>query len=84
MVQSTETSHFDPQEALVDGVCNWEAAIMMALHKKRNNEEGALYGETIKLIEALEREIDVLRIYGNKDCTAMADEHLAELAEKSK
>ena len=28
------------------------------------------------VIKKLEREIDVLRIYGNKDCTVMADEHL--------
>lgn len=27
-------------------------------------------------IDALEREVDVLRRFGNKDCTAMADEEL--------
>jgi hypothetical protein len=29
-------------------------------------------------IEELEREVEVLRQYGNKDCTAMADEALAQ------
>lgn len=27
-------------------------------------------------IDELEREVEVLRLYGNKDCTAMADEAL--------
>lgn len=31
-------------------------------------------------IKRLEREIEVLRLYGNKDCTAMADEILARNA----
>ncbi len=31
-------------------------------------------------IRKLQREVSVLRHYGNKDCTAMADEKLAELA----
>lgn len=34
-----------------------------------------------KQIQQLEREIDILRTYGNKDCTAMADEHLAGIKE---
>lgn len=29
-------------------------------------------------VEALVREIEVLRLYGNKDCTAMADALLAK------
>lgn len=35
-------------------------------------------------IKKLEREIDLLRMYGNKDCTAMADKRLAEIQEKEK
>jgi len=30
-------------------------------------------------IEELEQEVEVLRDYGNKDCTSMADERLEEL-----
>jgi hypothetical protein len=31
-------------------------------------------------IKRLEREVEVLRLYGNKDCTAMADEALSKEA----
>ena len=31
-------------------------------------------------IKRLEREVELLRLYGNKDCTAMADEALAKEA----
>jgi hypothetical protein len=31
-------------------------------------------------IRKLQREVEVLRLYGNKDCTAMADEVLAKEA----
>jgi hypothetical protein len=31
-------------------------------------------------IKRLEREIELLRLYGNKDCTAMADEALSKEA----
>jgi hypothetical protein len=31
-------------------------------------------------IKLLEREVELLRLYGNKDCTAMADEALAKEA----
>jgi uncharacterized coiled-coil protein SlyX len=30
-------------------------------------------------LAAQEREIEILRMYGNKDCLAMADEHLAKI-----
>lgn len=32
----------------------------------------------VERIRKLEHEIEVLRFYGNKDCTAMADEVLSE------
>jgi len=32
-----------------------------------------------KINNNLKREIDILRIYGNKDCTAMADEALEKI-----
>ena len=34
------------------------------------------YCKLVKEVERLQREIRVLRQYGNKDCTAMADEAL--------
>ena len=52
---------------------------------------GESYNEELKQLTALreentklKREIDILRIYGNKDCTAMADEHLEGLNDESK
>lgn len=35
-------------------------------------------------VEALQQEIEILRQYGNKDCTAMADERLEELRKDGK
>jgi hypothetical protein len=32
--------------------------------------------DLVKRMNELEEEIEVLRLYGNKDCTAMADEEL--------
>ena len=39
--------------------------------------------QAAKQIEQLEQEVEVLRQYGNKDCTAMADERLAELKDQN-
>jgi hypothetical protein len=41
---------------------------------KRNKDGRTL----IDLLALANREIEVLRLYGNKDCTAMADEKLKE------
>jgi len=38
--------------------------------------------ELEKQIQSLKDEIEVLRRYGNKDCTAMADEALTQKAEE--
>jgi len=43
--------------------------------------ERALRYKKNKQIQALEKEIEILRLYGNKDCTSMADERLEELDE---
>lgn len=34
---------------------------------------------TLARVQALEREVEVLRLYGNKDCTEMADERLKQV-----
>jgi len=53
-------------------------------------EEFALYQlgdlccDLMHEMDRLRREVDVLRIYGNKDCTAMADEHLASVSDTQK
>lgn len=38
----------------------------------------AIGGDQIERIKALEHEVYALRLYGNKDCTAMADAYLAD------
>ncbi len=38
------------------------------------------YEDAINKIRQLDREVEVLRLHGNKDCTAMADEVLAKEA----
>jgi hypothetical protein len=43
---------------------------------KKEESHNDMFQEKQKRIEELEREIEVLRLYGNKDCTAMADEVL--------
>ena len=47
---------------------------------ERDELKAQVEGLTGKL-EVAEHEIDILRIYGNKDCTAMADEALAKYKE---
>lgn len=37
-----------------------------------------LFGAAVERIAELEFEVMVLRMYGNKDCTAMADEQIAK------
>ena len=55
-----------------DNSSNWERARLLAQDKR------ALKREVLEL----KQEIEVLRHYGNKDCTSMADERLKELREK--
>lgn len=43
-----------------------------ALYPAYVNDMAGLHGE----IERLREEVEVLRLYGNKDCTAMADAEL--------
>jgi hypothetical protein len=47
----------------------------LVLQKIQHERDGS--NERIK---RLEREVEMLRLYGNKDCTAMADEALAKEA----
>lgn len=44
----------------------------------RKSTEWMTVDEHNEIVANLVREIEVLRLYGNKDCTAMADERLAE------
>ncbi len=41
-------------------------------------------GERSKLITELEKEVAILRLYGNRDCTAAADEEIQRLKLKRK
>ena len=54
---------------------NWEPLPIMEPNRIGDYVE---YEEAMAEIERLRREVDVLRIYGDKDCTAMADEALEE------
>jgi len=48
-------------------------------HKKMPNAAEYIRADIHKAeVERLQREVDALRLYGNKDCTAMADEALKE------
>lgn len=55
---------------------------MMNAHLDSSKEWSGIVNERDATIQSLKDEIEVLRRYGNKDCTAMADEALTQKAEE--
>ena len=75
----------EPDERLVTNLVNRavdhedERTIMSEAHWKERAERAELDRFNLgKRVDHLEREVEALRRYGNKDCTAMADEALAQ------
>lgn len=63
---------------LVERLRSFDAA--MAMYKVGNAEWALrMCREAADRIEGLEREVATLRLYGNDDCTAQADEVLARM-----
>ena len=55
-----------------------QVLLMEPPHDTRYVHAGLICHEAAAEIERLREEVRVLRLYGNKDCTAMADEAMKE------
>lgn len=64
----------DPKDDLV-----WHQIRAAFIHGANWADQHSAYEKVCAERDALKQEVEILRLYGNKDCTAMADDRLAAI-----